>query len=138
MTKHPAARRVHRSPHDEDKFVAGVLESSVWARQHGTILSIAGAVALIAILGFLYMRNWRGAVQEKAAAELSQVRATAQSGNLQLARQDLEKFVRQYGKTPAGDEAKLLLGQILLQVNDPKRAASILQPLADDVDSPLG
>lgn len=137
MTKHPLARRVHRVAHDEDKFVSGVLESSIWARQHTTILTVSGVAVLLLVLGFLYVRNWRGAIQEKAAAELATVRSTVQTGNLPLARQDLEKFVRQYGNTPAGEEAKLLLGQILLQANEPQRAASTLEPVADDVDSPL-
>jgi predicted negative regulator of RcsB-dependent stress response len=138
MTKNPAARRVHRAAHEDDKFVSGVLESSIWARQHGKILTIAGVVGLLALLTFLYIRNWRTAVQEKAAAEMSQVRTTVQSGNVQLAQQDLERFVTKYGKTPAGAEAKLMLGQILLQANNPQRAATVLAPLANDVDTPLG
>jgi predicted negative regulator of RcsB-dependent stress response len=138
MTRNPAARRVHRAVHDDDKFVTGVLESSVWARQHGRILTIAAVVGVVGLLVFLYIRNWRGAVREKAAAEISNLRTTVQSGNLQLAQQDLEKFLRDYDKTPAGDEAKLLLGQILMQSNNPQRAATVLQPVADKVDTPLG
>jgi predicted negative regulator of RcsB-dependent stress response len=138
MTKHPTSRRVHRTAHDEDVFVSGVLESSVWAREHGRFLVIAGVTAVVAIGALLYFTNYRSSLNERAAGDLSQVRATVQSGNVQLAKQDLERYVNRFGNTPAGAEAKLLLGQIQLQANEPARAIETLRPLADDAESPLG
>ena len=138
MTKHPAARRVHRASTDEDTFVAGVLESSVWARDHGRNLVIAGVFAFVLLASGLYYRNYRATLRERAASELAQVRATVQSGNTQLAKQDLDRFVGRFGNTPAGAEAKLLLAQVQLQGNEAPKSIVTLKPLADDVESPLG
>lgn len=138
MTKHPAARKVHRASTDEDTFVTGVLESSVWARDHGRNLVIAGVLGFILLAGGLYYRNYRATLRERAAAELAQVRATVQSGNAQLAKQDLDRFVSRFGNTPAGAEAKLLLAQVQLQGNEAPKAVTTLKPLAEDVEGPLG
>jgi predicted negative regulator of RcsB-dependent stress response len=138
MAKHPTSRRVHRTAHDDDAFVSGVLESGLWAREHGRTLVIAGVVSILAIVLLLYFTNYRRKLNETAATDLSQVRATVQSGNVQLAKQDLERYVKRFGDTPAGAEAKLLLGQMQLETNEPARAIETLRPLADDVESPLG
>ena len=135
---HPAARRVHRATHDEDKFVAGVLESSAWAQTHGRTLVIAGVLGVLLVVGGLWYRSNRVATRERAASELSQVRATVQSGNVQLAQQDLENYVRRFGSTPSGAEAKLMLAQLHLETNQPAKAIGVLEDLADDSDSPLG
>ena len=138
MTKHPSARRVHRSANDEDTFVTGVLESSVWAKEHGRTLVIAGVVAFLVLGGLLYFRSYRATMADKAASELSAVRSTVQSGNLQLAKQDLQKFVNTYGGTAAGGEGKLLLAQTQLQTNEAPKAIETLDGLADDPESPMG
>src|SRR5262245_17439581 len=109
MTKHPTARRVHRADHDDDAFVAGVLESGVWARSHRRILTIASVAVVVAAILFLYMRNYRATLNNRATVELSSVRQTVLQGNRQLAIRDLKAFVGKYGKTPSADEARLLL-----------------------------
>ena len=139
MSKHhPTARRVHRAANADDKFVSGVLESSVWARDHGRTIVIATVVALVLLVFGIWYRSNRAAVRDRAAAELSQVRATVQSGNIALAKTDLENYVKRYGSTPAGAEAKLMLAQAHLQSNEAPEAITILDDMADDVESPLG
>ena len=138
MTKHPGSRRVHRAAADDDKFVTGVLETSVWARSHSRWLVIAGVAALLLIVGTLYVRNVSARKTEAAAQQLGLIRGTVQGGNLVLARQDLEKFVNTYGDTPSGQEGRIMLGQVQLQANEAQRAIQTLEPLADDLESPLG
>lgn len=139
MSKHhPSARRVHREANADDKFVSGVLEGSVWARDHGRTIVIATVVALVLVVFGLWYRSNQAAVRDRAAAELSQVRATVQSGNTALAKQDLEAYVKRFGGTPSGEEARLMLAQAHLQSNEAPKAIEILEDMAGDVDSPLG
>ncbi len=135
--KHPGAGRVHRQRHDEDVFVESVLEGSVWAREHGRRVLIIGAVAVVLLVAFILYRNYRADLQENAASELNRVRQTVLSGNRQLAVSDLNKFIGLYGKTESGVEARTMLAQMYLAMNQPQQAVTAIQPIADDVgDSP--
>lgn len=132
MPKHPAARRVHRAGTDEDVFVSGVLESSVWAKTHGRTLLI-GAVALIVIgAGAIYWRNYRADLRERATVELTPVRQTVIEGNRQLAMRDLKAYIEKYGSTPSADEARLLLAQVYVEEGRASDAVTVLEPIAGD------
>jgi predicted negative regulator of RcsB-dependent stress response len=139
MTRHPTARRVHRpETTGDDAFVAGVLETSAWARKHQRLLIIGGiALAVIVTALVLWLSN-RSSQRERAALEISQVRAVVLSGNTTLAIRELEQFVSRYGSTPAGREARLLLAGSYMQAGQYSEAASTVQPLSRDVDSDLG
>jgi len=135
---HPTARRVHRATNDEDVFVSSVLETSVWARSHSRLLIIGVTLAIVAVAVTVYVRSMRSSLVERGAAELSQVRATVASGNLPLAKQDLERFVNRFGKTPSGVEARMMLAQVQLQTNEPAKAVATLKSVDSDADSPIG
>ena len=132
--KHPGAGRVRRERHDEDVFVESVLEGSVWAKQHGRTLLIGGIVLFVLLAAGIYYRSYRSQLNNKAAAQLNQVRQTVMSGNKQLAVTDLKNFVAQYGKTSAGAEARTMLAQIYLSLNQPQQAVSAIEPIANDVE----
>jgi predicted negative regulator of RcsB-dependent stress response len=132
MTKHPAARRVHRQSTDEDVFVTGVVESSVWAREHQTKLLVSGIALILVVLGTLYYRNYRHTINEKAAAELNTARQSFAQGNMQLAARDLKTYVAKFGSTPSGEEARLMLAQAFLDTGKPKDAIDVVQPIAKD------
>lgn len=139
-TRHPSARRVHRTgtSSDDDVFVHGVLESSVWAKQHGRNL-IIGAIALVAVIaGALFWRASTSAAEARAAGELNTLRATLASGNTQLALRDGQTFLAQHGGTDAAGEARVLVAQLHIDAGQPAEAVDVLQPIADDVDEPLG
>jgi len=138
MAKHPTARRVHRSGSDEDSFISGVLHSSTWAKQNGRPLLIGGLVVLAALLGLVYARSKGAAKIEGANTEIANVRATAQTDNVQLAKQDLEAFIKKYDGTGPADEAKLMLAQVQLESNQPKEAITTLRDLAGDPKNPVG
>ena len=131
--KHPGSGRVHRQRHDEDVFVESVLEGSVWAKSHGRIILIAGIAAFLAIAGLLWYRSYQSNVREAAARELNMVRQTVLSGNKQLAVTDLKKYVAKYGNTASGAEARTMLAQMHLSLNQPQEAVTAIQPIADDV-----
>jgi hypothetical protein len=104
-TRHPTARRVHRpETQPDDAFVAGVLETTAWARKHQRILIIGGIAAAVLVTALVLWLTNRASTRERAATEISQVRAVALSGNAPLAIRELEQFVARYGRTPAGQE----------------------------------
>lgn len=139
MTRNPAARRVHRDESaPDDKFVAGVLETSVWAKTHGRTLLIGGGItAFVLIAATLFLMSRSGKV-DRANTALTQARATAMSGNSQLAVRDLEQFVRNFGGTKAGPEGRLLLGKAYLDMDSSAKAIAAVEPLADDLKSDPG
>lgn len=133
MTKrHPTSRRVHREHHDEDAFVAAALEGSVWARNHSRIMLGIGVALILVVAGFLYVRNFQAAKEQNAAIELTTVRQTVLQGNRQLAERDLQTFVRRFGGTPAADEARLMLAQVLLEENKPGQAITAVKDLSNN------
>jgi predicted negative regulator of RcsB-dependent stress response len=139
MTRHPTARKL---PHDaqakEDAFIAGVLETTTWARQNSRRLAITAIVIVAATLIALYYRNYRAGLRERAETELSQVRTTALAGNAALAVRDLEAFMTRFGSTPAAAEARLLLAKAYLESGEAQKAVDLLADQARDVGSPLG
>ncbi len=132
MTKHPAARRVHREAADEDVFVSGVLEGGVWAKHHGRALLIGSIAIVVALVLFFYVRHFNAQAEAKAATDLTAVRQTMMEGNRELAMRDLSSFVKKYGKTPSADEARLLLAQVYLEAGQATSAITTIKPIAGD------
>jgi predicted negative regulator of RcsB-dependent stress response len=133
MTRHPTARRVPKAPEDaDDRFVAGVLESTAWAKEHGRAIIFAAIAAAVLIGGFLVYRINSQRQHEAATTQLTQVRQTFMTGNLALAIRDLEVFLAAYGRTRPADEARLMLGQAYLETGEPQRAIEPVQRLAGD------
>jgi tetratricopeptide (TPR) repeat protein len=139
MPRHPTARRVHRQPAaDDDTFVAGVLETTAWARTHRRTL-IAGGIAVAAAAAFLFFfLSSRASKREQAAEQLTQVRAVALSGNTQLAIRDLERYVARFDGTPPAAEARLLLARSYLQAGQPQRAIEAVRGQARELDNVMG
>lgn len=138
MTRHPTARRVHREEAPDDVFVARVLESSAWAKKHGRTLVIGGIIAAVVILGLVYFLMSRRNQSAQAAAQLTQVRAVALSGNTQLSIRELEQFLERFGGTPSAPEARLMLGRAYLEAGQIQLAQQTVQPIAGDLDSAMG
>lgn len=138
-TRHPTARRTHRpQPTSDDLFVEKVLETTVWARSHRRAL-IAGSIALVVLLtSALWYRSYRAQRTDRAATELTQIRQTLLTGNDALAIRDLETFLDRYGGTPSEPEARLMLGQALLNTSQPQRAIEVVEPQAGNLRRPLG
>jgi predicted negative regulator of RcsB-dependent stress response len=138
-TRHPTARRVHRPDTEpDDAFVAGVLESSVWMKQHQRTLIIAGVTAAVIIIGLVLWLNHRSNQRARANLELTQVRAVAMSGNTALAIRDLQQFLSSYGGTPAADEARLLLGRVYMEAGQPQQAIETVQQQGRRVRGDMG
>jgi tetratricopeptide (TPR) repeat protein len=139
MTRHPSARRVHRQDEaPDDAFVAGVLETSAWAKQHQRTLIIAAIATAVIVVGTVLWLSNRSATRAAAAEELTRVRAVAMTGNATLAIRDLEAFLARFGGTPSAPEARLLLARSYLQEGQPQRAIEVVQPLVRRVGDDMG
>jgi tetratricopeptide (TPR) repeat protein len=139
MTRHPTARRVHRpDTGPDDAFVAGVLESSAWMKQHQRTLIIAAVVTAVLVTATVLWLNHRSNLRDRANVELTQVRAVALSGNTALAIRDLQQFLGTYGGTPAAAEARLLLGRTYLEAGQPQQAIDAVEQEARRVRTDMG
>ena len=140
MARHPTSSRVHRDSKDgpDDAFVSGVERSVAWGRKHQRAL-ITGAIALaVLVAGVLYYVNYQRTLENQAAARFTELQGTIASGNTQLALRDLQAFVDRFGSTDAGAQARVILGDILVQQGQPDEAVGVLQDMADDAGDPLG
>lgn len=139
MTRHPTARRVHRTDtNPDDAFVAGVLESSAWAKQNARKLIIGGVAAAVVILVAVFWLLNRNAREQQAGQQILTVRAAALAGQSAAAIPQLQQFVNEFGGTRHGGEARMLLGQAYLQAGQPQQAIEAVTPLANDLDGDYG
>ncbi len=137
MARHSTVRQ--RTPAvEEDTFVSGVLEATDWTRRHGRIILGAIVAIVVIIAGVMYYRSYRSALEAKAAGDLDCIRAIAASGNIPLATRQLTQFVAKYSGTHAGDEGRVMLAQSMLDQGNAKGAIPIVDPLASDMNDPLG
>jgi len=102
-----------------------------WVRAHERTVAIVGAGVALVAFGVWYAIAAKGRREAFAARELSQARASADAGNLPLAASDLSRIVGSYGGTRAGEEAKLLLGEVRLQQGQASLAVTDLQAWVD-------
>lgn len=139
MTRHPSARRVHRQDAEpDDVFVAGVLESTAWAKQHGRKLIIGGIVAAVLITAIVLVIKNRADRRAAAELQLNQVRAVALSGNSPLAIRELEQYVATFDGTPSADEARLMLARAYMDTREYTSAIESVQSVSDDLDTDAG
>ena len=87
-----------------------------------------GAVTLFLIGGGVWFTQAAQVRKENfAARELSEARTAADAGNFQLAASDLNRIIGTYGRTPAAQEAIILLANVRLQQGQPALAVAELQ-----------
>jgi len=139
MPRHPTARRVHRPPAaPDDAFVAGVLETTAWAQTHRRAIIYATVGVVVAAVVLFVFFSTRAAKRDQATRGLTAVRATAMSGNSQVAIRDLETYVSRFDGTPPAAEARLLLARAYLQEGQTQRAIDTVRRQARDLDNVMG
>lgn len=98
-----------------------------WARSHARQLGF-GALGVVAVAGILWVVRAQNERSELAASQqLVAAQRSVGAGNLPVAATDLKKLSQQYGSTRAGTDAKVLLGQVLLQQGKPDEALKELE-----------
>lgn len=122
----------------EDVFVARTLEATNWAQRNRPILTLAVVVLGLGTAAFVYYGRYRDTLNVTAAGQLEQLQQRLEMGDAPAVREDLNLYLERFGSTSFADEARLTLGQILATEGDHAGAAAILEPLAGDLESPLG
>lgn len=115
------------APVTETTEVREELDFSEWMERHGRTLAIV-AISLLVLATAIWLFLASGRRKEAfAAQDLARARATAESGNLPLAANDLSRLAERFRGTKAGDEAAVLLNQIRLLQGQRDVAVTSLQ-----------
>ena len=136
--KHPGARKTAKQEeHEDDVFVAKVLEFSTWAKANQQLLIVLGIVLVIAFAGTTYYGNFKATMTEQAAQQLEGIHQSIAIQDREGAKTELGVFLDRFGGTPYAGEARLLLGELYLQTNDPQQALAVLEPMASSPREPI-
>lgn len=115
-----------------------VARASAWLEEHrqaSTLLLIV--VLALGAAGVIYL-NYRSDIREQAAVRLDELRLASRGMPPAELRAQLESYVGQFGSTPQGVEARLLLAEMELQRDSVEAAIRVLEPAVDLRDDPLG
>ena len=137
--KHPGARkRQQDKSHDpDDAFIARVLQISEWGRRHSQLVTVIVIAAAALVAAGVYYRNYQRGQVQRAAQDLEDIHQTIATDDREGARSQLVTFLQRYGGTRHSGEARLLLGAIYLDGDEPQQAAAVLEPLGSSPRSPL-
>ena len=136
--KHPGARKTAKQEeHEDDVFVAKVLELSNWAKANQQLLFVLGIVLVIAFAGTTYYGNYKETMTQQAAQQLESIHQSIALQDREGAKTELAVFLDRFGGTAYAGEARLLLGELYLQTNDPQQALAVLEPMAASPREPI-
>ena len=137
---HPSSRRKPEEKKEaEDIFVEKVLDLTQWAKANTQALVLAGIVVVVLVAGSLYYVNYRSSLTDQAITQLEQVQSTVGFGDRELAKTQLNQYLSQFEGTVYVLEARLILGQLLLEDGDPEGAMEALAPAVRAMDDePIG
>ncbi len=122
----------------EDRIMGRVASLSAWAEKNRQLATMAVlAILAIGAGGVIYL-NYRADLAERAAVRLDELRIASQSASPDELRSELATYIEQFGSTPQGDEARLLLAEMELQRGDADAAIRLIEPVVDPEDDPLG
>jgi predicted negative regulator of RcsB-dependent stress response len=123
----------------EDVFVEKIVQGTKWAKANTQVLVFAAVVAVALFAGGSYYRNWKAAQTERAVAQLEQVQQSVAFGEREVAKASLNQFIEAFAGTPYELEARLLLGQVLLEESNPEEAIEALATAVREMNSePIG
>ncbi len=141
MTKrHPGSRRVQHESQDndpDDLFIAKTLELSNWAQGNQQVLTVLVVVAVLAVAGLLYYRNYSQAMGAQASQQLESIHQTIALQDREGAKADLATFLQRFDGSAYAGEARMLLGELYLQSNEAQQALAVLEPMARSPREPL-
>lgn len=130
MTKrHPGARRTRPEEEAPDPFLERTVALGEWASENRNLLSVAGVLLALIIGGIWYYVQSRERMITQAEVRLSEIRQTLALGEPAVARAELDAFVERFRGTPPAAEARLLMGEVLLESGEAARAVEVLEPV---------
>jgi predicted negative regulator of RcsB-dependent stress response len=141
QSRHPSSRRRPDEKKEvvEDAFVDKTLEVVRWSKANAQILLLGAIVVVVVFAGLFYYRSYRASVREQAVAQLEQVQGIVAFGERETAKAELYQYLDRFEGTPYALEARLMLGQVLLETDAPEEAVEVLAPAVRVMDKePLG
>jgi predicted negative regulator of RcsB-dependent stress response len=140
QSRHPSSRRRPEEKKDlDDAFVDKTLEAVRWSKANSQILILGAIVVVVAFVGLSYYRNYRAALREQAVAQLEQVQSAVAFGDRGSAKAQLHEYLDRFEGTIHALEARLVLGQVLLDEGSPDQAIEALAPAVRVMeDQPVG
>ena len=101
-----------------------------WFKAHKQLASWIGTIIVVGGVLFVWTMLTAGRSEEAASRELQGARFAYENQNLPLAANELAKVLANYDGTHAAEEARLLLANVRLQLNQPQQAVAALQGYA--------
>ena len=136
--RQPGMGRTKQSQDEpDDLFVARVLELRRWAQSNQQVMTVLGVLAVIAVAGVIYYGNYRSSLNEQAAQQLELVHQSIAIEDRQGAQDQLIIFLERYGNTAYAGEARLLLGELYLEDDEPQQAQAVLAPIGESPREPI-
>ena len=137
--QHPSSRRTPRTPHDQDDaFVAGVIDSSEWARTHRQALTLIGVAVSLLVAGGIYYVNFQRSLTNQAVNRLESIHQTISISAFEDAKAQLGTFLISFEGTDQAREAVILLGRLHLESGDAPVAISVLERADLGFRDPIG
>ena len=141
-TRHPASSpgpEGKKKKEAEDVFVEKTLEVIKWSKERSQTLMLIGIVLVVAAAGIVYYVKYRSSWEEQAVARLEQVQSAMIFGDQETGKADLYQYIEQFEGTVYSMEARLILGQALLEEGTPEEAIEVLAPAVREMASqPIG
>lgn len=138
-TSSPRPEEKKKKKEAEDVFVEKTLEAASWAKRNSQALILAAIVVVVLVAGGIYYRNYRTSWDDQAIARLEQVQASFAVGDREAAKGELRQYLEQFDGSVYALEARLILGQALLEDGTPDEAIEVLAPAVREMASqPIG
>lgn len=122
----------------EDRIMGRIAAATAWAEKNRQLAILAGLAIFAIGAGAVIYLNYRADLAERAAVRLDELRIASQRAAPEELRAELSSFIEQFGATPQGDEARLLLAEMELQRGEVDAAIQLVEPVVDPDDDPLG
>jgi predicted negative regulator of RcsB-dependent stress response len=137
--RHPGQRRLahEHEEHEDDVFIAKVLEISHWGRRNQQLLTALGVAIVLGVAAWIYYGNYRQSMIQQAANELESIHQSVALGDSEGAKSQLGVYLERFGGTPYAGEARMLLGELYLASGESQQALAVLEPLAASPREPL-
>lgn len=120
----------------EDFFVESTTRAWNWVSENLTTFILLAAGLALVVLGSLYYVNFRASVSEQAATELAALRTSGAAPETVIPQ--LEAHVERFEGTESADEARIILGRLYLNSDQPQEAIRALQAVGAPPDHPVG
>jgi predicted negative regulator of RcsB-dependent stress response len=129
---------------EPDEFLTFSDKAIAWSKENAKLLMGAAAVLVGVVAAWVIIGTYLQHRQDEAADALAgsfesyakAVEGKADPSQEKAARQSLAKVVEKYGATPAGIQARLALGDLLVEKGKYPEAEKVLNELCEEADLP--